>query len=114
MWIVPTLKDFLDFPRPAEVFGVQAIAILGNTEVHHSLPSGHAAFAVLLAASLTPGMAAGWRWSLVVFAVLVCLSRVVVGAHFPADVMAGALIALGGERAVRALLGVFSSGKTRG
>lgn len=107
MWIVPGLKALLNFPRPAEVFGAHANVILDNAEMHHSFPSGHAAFAVLLATSLMPGLAVGWRWALAGFAFLICLSRVVVGAHFPADVLAGAAIAWGVARALRALLNAF-------
>ena len=58
-----------------------------------SFPSGHTlhafAFAVLLSGffpSLAPGL-----WS---FAVLVALSRVVLGLHFPSDVVAGALLGM--------------------
>lgn len=108
--IVPALKEALDFPRPLTVFGEKAVTVLGDAEWHHSLPSGHAAFSVLLAASLMPGLPAGGRWTLMIFASLVCVSRLVVGAHFPADVMAGAAIALIVVWTIRAFLRV-STGK---
>lgn len=102
--IVPTLKELLDFPRPLAALGEKAVNVLGEAEWHGSLPSGHAAFAVLLAASLMPGLPAGGRWALLIFALLVCISRLVVGAHFPADVAAGAAIALAVVWAIRAVL----------
>lgn len=94
--VIPTLKPFLDFPRPLLVLGKQAVIVVGQPEFHHSFPSGHSTFAVLLAASLSPGVSRPWRWGLWLFAVLVCLSRISVGAHFPADVVGGALIGLAG------------------
>lgn len=92
--VVPALKSGLDFPRPLQVLGAAAVTLVGRADEAHSLPSGHAAFAVLMAASLTPGSARPMRFALLAFALLVCVSRVSVGAHFPADVLAGALVAL--------------------
>ncbi len=56
-----------------------------------SLPSGHAAAAVAVAVALSAGHfpLAGLY---LVFAALVCLGRVVLGAHYPGDVLAGAAI----------------------
>lgn len=94
MIIVPAIKTALDFPRPVTVFGEGGVTILGTPDVIHSFPSGHAAFAVLMATSLAPGMPRTGRLLLLGFALLVCISRVSVGAHFPADVIAGAGIGM--------------------
>lgn len=107
--IVPVLKDVFDMPRPAAVLG-DGIRVLGDPNGTHSFPSGHAAFATLLAWSLGPGSPTALRIALGGFAVLVCLSRIWVGAHFPMDVVAGALIAVAVVTAVRASL----RGDTRG
>lgn len=58
-----------------------------------SFPSGHTitAFAVAWTLSL---FLPRWRYALFFVAVLVGMSRVVVGAHYPADVLAGAVIGL--------------------
>ncbi len=93
-WIVGGIKPALDFPRPLRALGPHVVHVVGRPEFFHSFPSGHATFVVLLAASLSPGAAAPLRWAAWIFAALVCLSRPALGAHFPVDVLAGALIAL--------------------
>jgi membrane-associated phospholipid phosphatase len=65
-----------------------------------SLPSGHAttAFSVLVAfGSLFPR----WRTELIIYAGLIALSRIVVNAHHPSDVFAGALVGTVGALLVR-------------
>lgn len=91
--IVMQIKPLLDFPRPLLALGSHWVQVVGRPEFHHSFPSGHATFAVLLAASLSHQSARPLRWLLWCFALLVCLSRPVLGAHFPADVLGGAVIA---------------------
>ena len=90
--LIPLLKPFLDFPRPLLALGSEAVIVVGAPELHHSFPSGHATFAVLVAAALSPGASRPLRWALWIVAGLVCLSRISVGAHFPADVGGGAVI----------------------
>lgn len=101
--LVPVLKSALDFPRPAAVLGALAV-IVGDPDRAQSFPSGHAAFAVTLAASLGSGLGRVTRLILATFAVMVCLSRISVGAHFPADVAAGALLAVAAVAVVRAVV----------
>ncbi len=88
------MKSSLDFPRPIIAMGSDTVTILGDPETSGAFPSGHAAFAVLVAASLMPGASRATQLALGVGAILVCLSRVWVGAHFPADVVGGALISI--------------------
>ena len=57
-----------------------------------SFPSGHTATAFGLAIGLSFAYPRG-RWLFLVFAILSGLQRVVSGAHFPSDVLAGAAIA---------------------
>jgi undecaprenyl-diphosphatase len=59
-----------------------------------SFPSGHTLHAMsftAIAVSFYPALG----WLLVPFALLVALSRLVLGLHYPSDVMAGALLGLG-------------------
>jgi undecaprenyl-diphosphatase len=65
-----------------------------------SLPSGHAttAFAALVAfGTLWPRSRTLW----LVYALLIAMSRVVVTAHYPSDVLAGALVGIAGAVMVR-------------
>lgn len=101
---VPALKRAFDFPRPVKVLGEAAVTLVGRSDEMHAFPSGHAAFAVLIAASLAPGSTRPVRGALAAFALLVCASRISVGAHFPADVVGGALVALAIAALLHALL----------
>jgi membrane-associated phospholipid phosphatase len=56
-----------------------------------SFPSGHATTAWTLAAVLVLCFGPRLRPYIFVLGTLVCISRVVIGAHYPADVVAGAL-----------------------
>lgn len=102
--LVPVFKVYFDYPRPWEVFGGESIALLGASDSNHSFPSGHAAYVVLMAASLRTALPFWGRKLMLIFAVLGCFSRVSVGAHFPADVLAGAVISLSVVWLVRKLL----------
>jgi membrane-associated phospholipid phosphatase len=83
------IKPLLDFPRPPLALPIGTVNIVGIAEYHHSFPSGHASFIMLLVASIWP-LLLGWqRWISVIFVAWVGISRVSVGAHFPADVLAG-------------------------
>jgi len=60
----------------------------------YSFPSGHTLHAVcftLIATAHVPGLA----WILVPFTLLIAASRVVLGLHYPTDVLAGALLGAG-------------------
>lgn len=88
------LKFALDFPRPPLILPPGAVHIVGRPEYHYSLPSGHASFAMLMVASLWPVLNGYWRIAGIVLALWVGLSRISLGAHFPADVVAGYLSSL--------------------
>ena len=83
------LKPLLDFPRPPLALPQGTVNVVGLPEYHHSLPSGHSSFAMLVTASLWPILNRKWRIAGALFVLWVGVSRVSLGAHFPADVMAG-------------------------
>lgn len=58
---------------------------------YNSFPSGHAATVFALAAALS-FFFPGWRLPLFGFAAVIGLSRIIVGAHYLSDVMAGAYV----------------------
>lgn len=93
--VVGYVKSALAMPRPVAIFGPDAVHVVGPVRIENAMPSGHAVFVFLLAASLAPGAPAGLKVALWSFAALAGLSRIAVGAHFPADVVAGALIGVG-------------------
>jgi undecaprenyl-diphosphatase len=100
--VVFALKALVRRKRPYLVLaGVRALALEPPTDF--SFPSGHAAgsfaFASFVVSVLLRSRATGagvWRWwasaALVAVASGVALSRVALGVHFPADVLAGALL----------------------
>ena len=88
-FIYRALKRRTSRPRPYEI--VPAVAAGTAPLDAYSFPSGHTLHAVaftLVAAGHYPALAA----PLALFAALVALSRVVLGLHYPSDVLAGALI----------------------
>jgi membrane-associated phospholipid phosphatase len=66
-----------------------------------SLPSGHAvnAFAAAAAMGALWPRTRPWMWT---YAVIIAMSRVALTAHFPSDVLAGAIVAVAGVALVRA------------
>ncbi len=92
--LLMVLKPLLDFPRPPLALPQGSLHIIGTPEYHYSLPSGHASFAMLITASLWPVMNRGWRTAGVLFVLWVGISRISLGAHFPADVATGFISSL--------------------
>jgi membrane-associated phospholipid phosphatase len=77
----------------------------GNWEFQ-SFPSGHATTAFALAAVLG-FISARWFGVAIVFAVLIAVSRVALGLHYPSDVFAGAVLGLLGAYFVRMMFALW-------
>jgi membrane-associated phospholipid phosphatase len=103
-WFLGWLKPYLDFPRPPLALPLGAVHIVGEVQLHHSLPSGHSSFAMLCAASIWPVLNRPGRYLAVMMVLWVGVSRISLGDHFPADVLAGYLCSLLIVLGVRALL----------
>jgi membrane-associated phospholipid phosphatase len=83
-------KDLLDAARPAAVLGEQ-VRVIGPVLKHGAFPSGHTASAfVMLALAAAFLRHRAWFLILLPLAALIGVSRIVVGAHWPQDVLAGA------------------------
>ncbi|MBV8133542.1 MAG: phosphatase PAP2 family protein [Alphaproteobacteria bacterium] len=93
--VVDVLKVLFGRPRPKLLFqsDVYGFTWLSWRPDHWSFPSGHSATIV----ALMTGLWLFWPQHLLFYilvAVIVCMSRVVVGAHYLGDSLAGALIAV--------------------
>ncbi len=102
--LIGFVKPWLDFPRPPLALPKGSVHIVGQVALRHSLPSGHSAFAMLVTASLWPVSRPPVRLILALYALCVGISRVSLGAHFPADVLAGFALSLLLVRMLQTLL----------
>lgn len=89
-------KTAVPLPRPAAVLDAAQITVIGAKLTAHSFPSGHTVSAFSF---VVPWLALlGWRAApIVLIATLAGFSRIAVGAHWPVDVLAGAMVGLAGS-----------------
>lgn len=94
--LVMWLKDALHFPRPYAELPADMLRPLGASfsekKAYLSFPSGHAAFASLIAATLWPVLQRSGRLIVCIYVLWVCWSRIALGVHYPADVLGGILL----------------------
>ena len=85
-------KHAYDERRPLATLERAEVKVIGPELRYGSFPSGHATTAFTAAAVCILGLRLGFLWALflVGMAALVAISRVVVGAHWPIDILAGA------------------------
>jgi membrane-associated phospholipid phosphatase len=103
VWLNVVLKDLLAQPRPFDLLPEVKLAEAEG----YGLPSGHAQLGVVVWGLIAwgRGQRAGW-WAAAVVVLLIGLSRVYLGVHFPTDVLGGWLV--GG-----AILGLYLGTRQR-
>ncbi|WP_138517090.1 phosphatase PAP2 family protein [Rhodoferax bucti] len=82
-------KAFFALPRPFVLLGDSVYRAASAPDSRYTLPSGHSVYVGVLVAALWPELGRTGRTSLLLFAAAVGWSRIVLGAHYPADVIAG-------------------------
>lgn len=86
------LKHLADVPRPPAVLDPASFHVIGPAHRMGSFPSGHSTAIFTLLGVMVLTSVAGWqRWPLLAFAILVAVSRSVVGVHWPLDLFGGML-----------------------
>lgn len=91
--IVHTLKPIFDIQRPAALIDNNIINLIGPVYHHRSFPSGHAATVFTLVGILYYYIKIKWiNITVLILAILISISRVAVGVHWPEDILAGAAI----------------------
>lgn len=83
-----SLKPLVGRIRPTVDMGA---VIVGNQSTDPSFPSGHATIAFAMAVVLA-NKEPKWKWFFYALAILISLSRIYLGKHYPLDVIAGAVI----------------------
>lgn len=88
-----TLKPLVARPRPW--LDVEGLVNLLGESAYRSFPSGHSTSAFAFAFALQYGAPKKWmKWLAMIVAILMGLSRLYVGVHYPTDVVGGLLVGL--------------------
>lgn len=87
-WII---KPLVARMRPTIEMGA---ILVGNPKIDYSFPSGHATIAFAMACVLST-YEPKWKYWFYALAICISLSRIVVGVHYPLDVIGGAVLGWG-------------------
>jgi len=89
--LTPLIRFFIHRPRP--FLALESVHnLLGSHDASSSFPSGHATFFFALAISVS---FYSRRWGAIFFisTILITISRVIAGVHYPADIAVGFIVA---------------------
>jgi len=91
------VKTWVKRPRPCHDESMNSFVRILKTPVDYSFFSGHASssFAITTLVVLLLQHKIKWVWMFFLWPLLFAYSRIYVGAHFPTDILAGALIGTG-------------------
>ena len=93
--IVQLLKSYFSIPRPAGILNLDEFYLFGDILKSRGFPSGHSSTAFSLLGTFFyahDNNKQGWLFFSA--ALLIAFSRVAIGVHWPADILAGSMIGL--------------------
>ena len=93
--VTDMIKPLIGRARPVlmDRDGMYGFRPINGHAIYNSFPSGHATTAFAVAFALIALYPRAWKW-LIAFAIAISLSRVMVNAHYLADVFAGAVVGI--------------------
>jgi membrane-associated phospholipid phosphatase len=87
------VKELLSAPRPPALLQASEFHLIGQSLLNNSFPSGHTITAFVLAGLFCLQVFKGAaRYAMLLLAVLIGLSRIACGVHWPLDVLGGMVI----------------------
>lgn len=88
------LKEWIDRTRPYEVVE-GLVSVIGAVENSPSFPSGHTAASFAAATVLVLKLPKRYGIPAMILAVLISVSRLYLGVHYPSDVLGGMVVGIG-------------------
>jgi undecaprenyl-diphosphatase len=92
MALTDVLKAVFSLPRPFQIPSLGIVA-RGEIPTNHGFPSGHTTNAFTVATVIWSRYTA-WRAPFVLLAITTGISMIILGLHFPSDVIAGAFLGI--------------------